>query len=138
MNREKGFIKYFVIIGVILFVVFLSQKSNFLGEGKTFTFVNNATNQAQTYLTRGQEWLASNLMPKISEEVEKRGEMVKEGVENEKEKISENVSEKIKNYFSSVKDSVLNKKDNKDDSECVCDCPVCPAQNPDNQKWYTD
>lgn len=133
---KKQFIKYFLIIGVILLIVFFSQNSNLLGKGKTFTFVDDTVGQAQEYFTRGQEWLASRVLPTISGEVEKRGEMVKEGVEKEKEKISETVGEKIKNYFSSVKDSVLNKKENKENSECNCDCPACPTQL-DNQSWYS-
>jgi hypothetical protein len=134
---KRGFIKYFLIIGVILLVVFFSQKSDLSGKGKTFTFVNDTVGQAQEYFTMGQEWLASRVLPTISGEVEKRGEMVKEGVEKEKEKISENVSEKIKNYFSSIKDSVLNKKENKEDSECNCDRSVCPTQPDTTQNWYS-
>lgn len=108
--NEKGFIQYIVIIGIILAVAFLSQGGSllgFLGQGKTFTFVNDAMSQAQAYLAKGSNWVADKVFPGISSEVQKRGEMVREGVEKEKEKITESATEKIKNYFSGITESVL-------------------------------
>lgn len=114
--NEKGFAKYIVIIIVILFVVFLSQEGRFSGEGKTFTFVNGVVDQAQAFVAKGSGWVMDKVFPNIAGEVQKRGEMVKDGVEKEKEKISESATEKVKNYFSGITDSILHPGENN------CDC----------------
>ncbi|MDP3882451.1 MAG: hypothetical protein Q8Q48_00110 [Candidatus Staskawiczbacteria bacterium] len=103
--NEKGFIQYFVIIGVILAVAFFSQPAHLKGNQKTF--ISDASDQAKAYLSQGADWTKANLYPKISGEVQKRGDMVKEGVEKEKEKVSETISEKISNYFSGVAESII-------------------------------
>lgn len=101
--QEKGFINYIVIIAVVLVIVFLSQRPDLLGKGKTFTFFSNAAKKAEAYLASGSDWVASRVFP----DIQKRGEMVKQGVDEQKEKISESVGEKIKNYFSGIGESIL-------------------------------
>ncbi|OGZ79379.1 MAG: hypothetical protein A2358_00230 [Candidatus Staskawiczbacteria bacterium RIFOXYB1_FULL_37_44] len=121
--NEKGFIKYIVIIAVILAVVFASQQA-FLKENQK-TFVYGAMDQGKAYLAKGSEWVTSKIYPKISEEAQKRGEAIKNGVDQEKNKISENIGEKISNYFSGVADSVLH-------PGTPQNCPTQPTQTQPN------
>jgi hypothetical protein len=104
--EEKGFIKNIVVILVILLVVFFSQQAYFkLKAG------NSAPQQAglvQDYLTKSSNWVKDSIYPKISGEVQKRGDIIKNEVSSEKQKISEDIGTKIKNYFTGVVDSVFN------------------------------
>ena len=100
----KGAIKYTFIIIVILVVVFLSQQA--YSKGREKTLVSDATDQAKAYLAEGSNWVISNVYPKISGEVTKRGDIIKNEVTQEKNKVSENIGEKIKNYFSGVAESI--------------------------------
>jgi len=109
--RQKGFIKYFVIIGVIFGIVFLSQQVHILDKGKNSAFANDAVQQAEAYVAKGSGWVMDKVFPSISGEVQKRGEMVTEGINDQKEKVSENISGKISNYFSGVTESVLHPGD---------------------------
>jgi len=124
---EKGFIQYVALIVIVLVIVFLSQGGNLLnlfGKGKTFTFINGAVQKGQEYLAKSSGWVADKVFPNIASEVEKRGEMAKEGIDGQKEKITESVSEKIKNYFSGVTNSILH-------PGTPQNCP--PAQTPAGQ-----
>lgn len=103
--EQEGFIKYIVIIAVILLVAFLSHQAYSWGTGKTF--ISGATDQASVYLSKGSNWVTSQIYSKISGEVQKRGDIIKTEINQEKEKISENILEKTKNYFSGVANSVL-------------------------------
>lgn len=105
MQQEKGFIKYIAIIAVILVVVFLSQQAYSKGIGGTL--VSDATDKAKAYLAEGSNWAMSNIYPKISGEVQKRGEAIKSDVNQEKNKVSENIGQKISNYFSGVANSIV-------------------------------
>ena len=101
----KPFIKYIVIIIIILLVAFLSQKAYFWGNEKTF--VSEATNQVSAYLAKGSNWVTSKIYPKVTGEVQNRGAIIKTEINQEKEKVSENIGEKISNYFSGVANSVV-------------------------------
>ena len=103
--KQEGFIKYIVIIIVILLVAFLSHQAYSWGTGKTL--ISDATDQASAYLAKGSNWATSQIYSKISGEVQNRGDMIKNEIEQEKNKISENILEKTKNYFSEVANSVL-------------------------------
>lgn len=103
--NEKGFIQYIVIIAVILALVFLSQK--LFSHSNESTFITKATDQVKAYLATGSNWAMSKIYPTISGEVQKRGDMIKNEVNQEKNKVSENIGQKISNYFSGVTDSVL-------------------------------
>jgi len=105
MQQEKGSTKYIFIVIVILIVVFLSQLPYFKGEGNTFVFQGAST--PQDYLTKGSNWVKDSLYPKLSGEVEKRKDIIKNEINSEKEKVSQTFGEKIKNYFSGVADSIL-------------------------------
>lgn len=119
---QQGFIKYIVIIVVILAAVFLSQQAYSNGIGKTL--ISNATDQIQTYAAKGSNWIMASIYPKITEEVQKRGDIIKTEVNNEKEKVSENIATKISNYFSGVANSILHPGEN-------INCPVpAPVQAP--------
>jgi len=105
MQQEKGFIKYIVIIIVILVIVFLSQQAYTKATGKTL--ISAAMNQVDAYATKGSAWVMSNVYPKITGEVQKRGAIIQNEVNQEKQKVSENIGQKIQNYFSGVTNSIL-------------------------------
>ena len=123
--KERGFIQYIVIIGIILAVVFLSQQAYFRGIGKNIYEKIDA--QVGSYWSDANDWIKANIYPRVSSEVTKRGEAIKSEVNQEKEKISESLGEKIKNYFSGVVDSVFNpeKNDNSQNNG-----QQCPQPNP--------
>lgn len=121
-QSETGFIKYIVIIAVILLVVFLSQGAFFAEKGQNL--VSNAQSAASGYLSKGSNWVASKIVPKVEEEVENGGAVIKNEMEEQKEKISETVGEKIKNYFSGIGTSIVN-------PEAPQNCP--PAGQPASQ-----
>ena len=102
---RKGIIKYIIIIAVILIVVFLSQQAYSRGIGKAL--ISAAANQASAYMAEGSSWVMSNIYPKISGEVQNRGAIIQNEVNQEKQKVSENIGTKIENYFSGVANSVL-------------------------------
>lgn len=116
---EKKIIFCILGIIVVLVAVFLSQQAYSRGFGKTL--VSDATNQAQAYLAKGSDWVMSNVYPKISGEVQKRGDIIKNEVSQEKNKVSENIGQKISNYFSGVADSILHPGQNNS-------CQTQPAQ----------
>jgi len=103
--EKKGLIKYIIIITIILLVAFLSQQAYFRGIEKTF--ISDATNKISACLADGSNWLTSKIYPKVSGEVQKRGDMIKTEVNQEKNKISENILDKTKNYFSGVANSIM-------------------------------
>lgn len=78
-----------------------------LGGENSFTFVNDAASKAEAYIADGYKWALDKAFPNISGEVQKRGEMIVEGANQEKEKISESLLEKTKNYFSGIVGSIF-------------------------------
>lgn len=122
--EEKGFIKYIVIVVVILAIVFLSQQAYLRGIGKN-AFLK-ASGAVGGYAAKGASWVTGNLYPKISGEVQKRGDAIKDEVIQEKQKVSENILEKAKNYFSGIAESVLHPGENTGNQNCP---PVQPTQS---------
>lgn len=117
--QKQGFIKYFIVIGVLLTAVFLSQRVDLFEKKQTFSFTSGAVSQAQTYLGDGSKWLTDKIYPNVSSEAQKRGAMVVSGVNEQKEKVSESITKKIKNYFSGISDSILHPGElNKDNCSC--------------------
>lgn len=106
---QQGFIKYFVIIIVILAVAFLSQQAYCRKVGQNL--ISAAANQAGAYLSKGANWAISNIYPKLSGEVKSGGEMIKTEA-NQIKNIPENILDKTKNYFSGIGNSVLHPKEN--------------------------
>lgn len=100
-----------VAIIVILIVVFFSQKE---------ALISGVSDKAKAYVAKGSEWVMASIYPKISGEVKKRGDMIKNEVTQEKNKVSENIGEKISNYFSGVENSIVHPGDPQN----------CPAQTP--------
>lgn len=117
--KGKSFIKYIVIIIIILVVIFLSQQAYFRGTERTF--ISDAASQASAYLSKGSDWVMSNVYPKISGEVQKRGEIIQTEVNKEKNKVSENITTKIGNYFSGITESILHPGENNN-------CQTQPSQ----------
>ena len=133
---QGGFIKYLVIILAILAVVFLSQAVYFKNYGKQVSEVANR------FMAKASNWAMSKIYPQITQEVQKRGEMVSEQVTEEKEKITQSIGEKIKNYFTGISDAILHPDfDSSPTSESAnpqnnrpavpaCNCPACPNVPP--------
>ena len=119
MEKEKGFIKYIIIIAVIIGFVFLSQQAFSRGFGKNL--VSDATDQAKAYVAKGSNWVVSNVYSKIAGEVQNRGDVIKNEINKEKGKITENILQKAENYFSGIKDSILHPGENNN-------CTVQPIQ----------
>jgi hypothetical protein len=115
---EKSFTIYTVIIIFILLVVFSSQQAYSRGVGKNL--ISAAANQAGAYLSKGADWVMSNVYPKITGEVQKRGDMIKTEVKQEKEKVSENILTKVGNYFSGVANNVLHPDQNNNCQTAAC------------------
>ena len=130
MQKGKGIIIYIVIIIVILAVVFLSQQPSLKEFGKNLFSLSQGYNKTGGYLANGSNWVKDNILSKIGGEVQKRGDMAKEGITEQKEKISESVGEKIKNYFSGVVDSVFHPGENTSPADSAAEsaknCPPCP------------
>lgn len=125
---KKRFIIYIIIIVVILAAVFLSRQSNST-EWSRNLFAQVAE-PVQNYLKMGTDWAEDTAYPQISGEVEKRGDMIKNEIEEGKEKVSQTIGEKIKDYFSGVVDSVFNPEKVQQDQQCP-QCPqTCPAAEP--------
>ncbi len=124
MNTQNGSIKkYILIIIFILAVAFLSQQIFFREAGKTFV---SGASRVGTYLSKGSDWALSAIYPKISGEVQSRGDAIKTEVIQEKNKISENILTKAKNYFSGIADSILHPGENNN-------CPAQPAETTPGQ-----
>jgi len=90
---NKKIIFSVVIIIIILAAVFLSQQAYSKGIGKTL--ISDATN-----------WAMANVYPKITGEVQARGDMIKKEVGSEQKKVSENIGQKISDYFSGVANAI--------------------------------
>ena len=76
---------------------FFEPAGIFQGIGKTL--ISDATNQAKAYMAKGSNWAMSKIYPKISGEVQKRGGMIKNEVNQEKQKVSENIGKKLEIIF---------------------------------------
>ena len=107
---KRKFIFYIIAIIIILVVVFLSQQAYFRAVGENL--ISDATNQAGAYLANGSNWVISKVYPKISGEVQKRGDIIQTEINQEKNKITENILEKTKNYFSGITNSILHPGEN--------------------------
>lgn len=103
----KKIIFYIILIAVILFLVFLSQ--NAISGKFGGAMISGATDQASEYLTKGSNWVSSNIYSKITGEVEKRGEEIQNELNQQKEKVTEGIINKVENYFSGVANSLAGK-----------------------------
>jgi len=83
-----------LIIVAIIGLAFMSQQAYFKPIG------SNLYQQGSRYLIEAQNWFKTNIYPKLSGEVEKRGEEVKKEIDKQKNNIAENIWQKIKNYLS--------------------------------------
>ena len=101
---DKKIIFSAIIVIVILVGVFISQQAYSKGVGKNL--ISDATSQAKAVLAQGTNWAAANVYPKITGEVQARGEAIKNEVGNEQKKVSENIGQKISDYFSGVANAI--------------------------------
>jgi len=96
-TKNRGFIVNIVLIAVILAVVFLSQWEYLKPFGKIlFSWGEKEIN---LYWTKTTDWFKESLYPKITGEVEKRGEPLKEEAITQKDNVVKNIWGKIKIYF---------------------------------------
>ena len=130
MQKGKVIIIYVVIIIVILAVVFFSQQPSLKEFGKNLFSLSQGYNKTGEYMANGSNWVKDNILSKIGGEVQKRGDMAKEELTDQKEKVSESIGEKIKNYFSGVVDSVFHPGENTSPADSAAEsaknCPPCP------------
>ena len=109
MQGEKNNINKYYYIGIIIIiltVVFLSQQGYFNDIGKNL--FSNASAAISGYWAKGSNWVTDKAYPQITDQVQKRGEVIKNEVNLEKENISENVLGKVGDYFSGIKNSIIN------------------------------
>jgi hypothetical protein len=132
--KKTKSIKYFFIIVAILVIVFLSQQDYSREFGKSLAI--KASESISGYWAKGASWAADNVYSKASEEVQNRGEVIKNEINLEKEKVSENISEKIKNYFSGVVDSVIHPTAAKEENINTQNCQ--PAETLNQAPIYTE
>lgn len=107
LNVSKKIIIFIILIIIILAIVFLSWQKN------TIKF-----DGAQTYLAKGSSWLTSNILPKITADLQSGGEAIQNQISQIKENIS-NTEKKVENYFSGIKNAFSGKENNND-----CQCPT--------------
>jgi hypothetical protein len=126
---DKGFIKYTVIIAVILGIAFLSQKIYTWENAKTF--LTEIPDQTGAYLKNAYKASKDTILPKIGGEVGKGKEAIADGIEQQKQKVSENISEKIKNYFSGIGESIVHPGTPQN-----CPEPTSNALSNNPPNWY--
>ena len=117
---QKRLIAYIIAIIVVLVVVFLSQQAYTRGIGKTL--ISDATDQIKAYTAKGSNWVMSNVYSKISTEVQKRGDVIQNEINQTKQKVTEDIPKQIENYFSGIKDAVAGKNNNS--------CSTQPTETP--------
>lgn len=105
IEMEKKNIFYIVGIAAILVIVFLSQ------QGYLAVIGSAASGALSGYWAKGSGWATDKVYSTISDEVQKRGEIIGNEINSEKEKISENVLQKVGDYISGIADSVLHPGD---------------------------
>lgn len=120
---NKKIIFYIILIIVILVLLFLSQQAYSRWIGKTL--ISDVTSQAGAYLAKGSDWVMSNIYPKISGEVQNRGEMMQTEINQAKQKVTEDILKKIGNYFSGIENSILHPGESNN-------CQVQPPQTSSN------
>jgi hypothetical protein len=121
--QQQLSLKYFSIIIIILAIVFFSRQLYSEEAGRAL--ISAATSKAAAYIAKGSNWAMSSIYPKISGEVQKRGDIIKTEVSKEKQKVSEDIGKKIGNYFSGVANSILHPGENNN-------CQVQPSQTQTN------
>ena len=104
MNFKKVIV-FIIIIIIILLAIFLSQQVYSRAVEKTL--ISAAKNQASAYVKEATNWAMSDIYPKISGEVQKRGSAIQNDINQEKQKVSENIGTQIKNYFSGIANSIV-------------------------------
>ncbi|MCX6721858.1 MAG: hypothetical protein NTY04_01570 [Candidatus Staskawiczbacteria bacterium] len=111
---EKSFLFSLVGIIIVLAIAFFSQQAFSRGVGNSL--ISGATDQIKAYVSKGASMAISAIYPKISGEVQKRGEAIKSEVNQQKENIANNISEnigkKISNYFSGISNAIQGKENN--------------------------
>lgn len=108
MENKKKLIIYIGAIAIILVSIFMSQQSYFSYATKDKNLFSNVSAAIYDHWADGIDWVSNKAYPTLLEESQRRGEMAKNAVEEQKEKISENVLEKVGNYFSGIKNSIIN------------------------------
>ena len=104
------FLKYILIIAIILIVAFFSQQVVSGGFAKTFVY--DYASKAKATLSKGYNSIAQKTISKADEvggQVASGGEAIKQGVEEKKKDITENISTKVSNYFSGIGNALVGK-----------------------------
>ena len=93
------------IILVILALVFMSQQPQSRQYGKDL--YGQASAYVQSWWQAGYNYVLQTIYPKIGGEVQKRQEVIKQELQQEKEKISQSLWQKIKNYLADILNRVF-------------------------------
>jgi hypothetical protein len=105
--NKKKIIICILAVGIISTLVFLSQQSGFSAAEDKNLFSNVSAAVSDKW-AEGINWVSNKAYPTLLEESQKRGEMAKNAIDEQKEEISENILEKVGNYFSGIKNSIVN------------------------------
>ncbi len=92
-KQERGFILNIVAIIVVLGIIYFSQQANFRSVGV------QAQQQSQNYLDKGIEWVKTNIYPRVSSEVEKRGGQLTQQANTAKNNFAQTIWEGIVKYL---------------------------------------
>ena len=93
MVNEKGFIANALLIAVVFGLIFASQQAFFK------PFLHTASEATKPYWEPVKTWVATHIYPITKMEVEKRGEIAKTQIEEQKQEAAQSIWESIKNYF---------------------------------------
>ena len=107
MENKKRLIIYTIAIITVSALVFMSQQTYFNNTADKNLFSNISASVYDRF-AEGVNWVTDKAYPTLVEESQRRGEMAKNAIDEQKEKISENVLEKVGNYFSGIKNSIIN------------------------------
>ncbi len=117
----KSAIKYVLIIGGILLLVFLSQQAIVRGFAKPL--ISGASDKATALMAQGSKLMGTNkTYANVSGEVKSGGDTITQGAVDQGKKVSENISQtvskKISKYISGVTNALAGKSQ-----------ASCPATN---------
>ena len=104
IKKIKKIYYYIIIIAIIMLLIFLGQRGYFDNLNETL-FIEGAFG----YWAKGTKDAVNNTYSTLSDEAQKRGEIIKEEINSEKENISKNVLQKVGDYFSGIANSIAGK-----------------------------
>lgn len=100
MFNQKGFLKNIVIIVILVVLVFVSQQSAFRSYGKDlYGYIGP---KIEEYKTKVVDWFKTTIYPRVSGEVEQKGNAIGEEINKQKNNFVQNIWENAKKYFADI------------------------------------